>query len=137
MGTDDRLDALAETGRNLEKSVDKLTRGLRSNRRRTIILAVSLVLDLAITITLATVLSGQADTNRRIRESLAQNYITETEQQATRLKVLCPVWTFLLALPASPKPAAPTTPAQQAQLAAGALAFRDGYITLGCLPKLP
>jgi hypothetical protein len=137
MSTDDRIEALTATAASLQASVDTLAQRLRTTRRRTVITAIGLLLDVALTIALATVLSGQADTNRRVRESLAQNYITAQQQAATRIKVLCPLYTVLLASSADPARLAAMTPAQRAQLAASVKVIRDGYTTLGCLPPLP
>lgn len=147
MSAEDRLDRLEElsaTAAELELAVDTLNRGLadvgkqaRANRRRTVLTAVGLLLDVALTIALATVLSGQAETNQRVRESLAQNYITSQQQAQTRVKVLCPLYTVLLASVSDPNRATAMTPAQRAQVAAAVQVVRDGYTALGCLPALP
>lgn len=137
MTTDDRLEALTQTGRGLQAAVETLTKRMRSTRRRTAVTAIGLLLDVGLTIALATVLSGQADTNRQLRQSVAQNYITQQEQQATRVRVLCPLYTVLLASATDPNRATAMTPAQHAQVAAAIQVVRDGYAALGCLPALP
>lgn len=137
MSTEDRLAELTTTAGGLQTSVVELTRGLRSTRRRTLFIAVSVLLDLALTVTLATVLSGQADTNRRVRQSLAQNYVTAQQQAQTRVKVLCPLYTLLLASVNDPARATVMTAAQRAQVAVAVQVVRNGYTALGCLPPLP
>jgi hypothetical protein len=137
MTTDDRIDRLTTTATNLQTSVNTLTRRMRVTRRRTVWIAFSVLLDFALTIALATVLSGQADTNRRVRESLAQNYTTAQQQAQTRIKVLCPLYTILLASATDPARAVAMTPAQRAQLAVSVKVVRSGYTALGCLPPMP
>jgi len=128
MGTDDRLDRLTATAAGLQSSVDTLAKRLRANRR-------GVALAIAVVIVLGAVVIDQVVINRRVRESLAQNYVTAQQQVATRTKVLCPLYTALLAATAT-APADPMTPAQKAQHDAAVKIVRDGYIALGCLPPL-
>lgn len=126
--------AAAEAKAARDLTAEKASRR-RSQRRLLYVFA----FDLVLTIVLATVLNGQAetnrriaDTNRRIQDSLAQNYATRQEQAATRVNVLCPLWTILVALASDPAQSPGTTPQQQDR----ARKIRDGYTTLGCLPPL-
>lgn len=79
---------------------------------------------------------SQAETNRRIQESLRSTYITQQEQQATRVRVLCPLYSLMLAS-VDPKARAAMPPAQQKVYDHTVQVIRDGYGTLGCQPQLP
>lgn len=79
---------------------------------------------------------GQRAADDRIRDSLRQDYVTAQQQDATRVRVLCPLYTLLLASVSNPTPRSPGTPAQQEQFAKAVKTIKDGYATLGCTPKL-
>lgn len=107
-------------------------------------LLTAIAVDVAITIALATILSGQASTNAhlkaataQIQESLQQNYSTAQQQAETRTRVLCPLYTVLLAATLNPSPRVADTPAQRAQFETAVGTIRAGYATLGCTPALP
>lgn len=79
---------------------------------------------------------SQVQTNHRLQESLHQNYVTAQQQAETRVRVLCPLYTVLLAAATDPTPRTPGTPEQQARVARAVQTIQDGYKTLGC-PPLP
>jgi hypothetical protein len=110
-------------------------------RRRRGALALWLVsagfaLDIALTITMAFVVAGLVHTNRAVQQSLAQNYVTTQQQAQTRVRVLCPLYTLLLA---SVDPAKRTAlpPTQRLVYDHTVQVIKDGYLTLGCTPALP
>lgn len=72
-----------------------------------------------------------------VQDSLHQSYVTTQQQQATRVRVLCPLYSLLLASVSDPTPRAPGTPAQQAQFEKAVATIKTGYATLGCTPALP
>ena len=100
------------------------------------VLALTLALDLAVTSLGLFVWHNQAETNRKIQQSLRSTYITQQDQQATRIRVLCPLYTLLLAS-VDPKARAVMPPAQQVMYDHTVRVIRDGYGTLGCEPTLP
>lgn len=79
---------------------------------------------------------GQHQTNRRLADSLRQNYVTAQQQAQTRVAVLCPLYEVLLAS-VDPAKRAQLPPEQQAKYDAAVLVIRRGYTTLGCQPPLP
>lgn len=114
-------------------------RAEKSKRRRSQRwLLAAVAVDVAFTITLATVLSGQASTNAhlkaataQIQESLRQNYLTAQQQRATRVDLLCPLYQALLGVADIP----PSTPLPSAQLKArndAIAALKRGYTKAGC-----
>lgn len=129
-----RADLAASEKRNAEA-----LRAEKSKRRKSFRwVLVAVVVDVAFTITLATVLSGQASTNAQlkaataqIQESLRQNYLTAQQQQATRVDLLCPLYSALLSVAEYP-PAAPL-PAAQLKVRNDAItALKAGYTKAGC-----
>lgn len=95
-----------------------------------------LVVDVALSLVGLALWYSQVQTNHRLEQSLHQNYTTAQQQQVTRVRVLCPLYTLLLAAASNPNPEVAALPAQQARLAAALATIRDGYQTLGC-PPLP
>lgn len=133
------LGALTAEAEVLAEAVDDLRAALRRSRRFGIATMVGLVLDVTLTIILATVLNGQSNTNHRIQDSLRQNYITQQQQSDTRVRILCPLYSVLLSSASTP-PNPPLSPAAQKIRNASVKTIKDGYITLGCqsaLPKAP
>lgn len=79
---------------------------------------------------------SQVQTNHRLQDSLKQNYVTAQQQAETRVRVLCPLYTILLAAVQNPASPTPGTPEQRARVAKAAETIRKGYTTLGCTPAL-
>ena len=114
----------------------KAEKSKRRRSQRWLLAAVAV--DVAFTITLATVLSGQASTNAhlkaataQIQESLRQNYLTAQQQRATRVDLLCPLYQALLGVADIP----PSMPLPSAQLKArndAIAALKRGYTKAGC-----
>lgn len=104
----------------------------RANWKFTLVVAADLLLSLVI----GGLYLSEQDTNHKLEASLRQNYTTAAQQQVTRVKVLCPLYTILLAAATDPTPRAPGTPEQQARVARAVQTIQDGYKTLGC-PPLP
>lgn len=100
------------------------------------LMSAGFALDIALTITMAFVVAGLVHTNRAVQRSLAQNYVTTQQQADTRVRVLCPLYTLLLA---SVDPAKRgTLPAAQRLVYDHTVqVIKDGYNTLGCTPALP
>jgi hypothetical protein len=134
-GDEDRIGKLATEAGELLESVVYLNKALSRNRKLAAATAVGLVLDVVLTIVLATVLSGQANTNKQIKESLRENYVTSQQQAQTRVKVLCPLYEVLLAS-ASVQPPAPNSTVEKAR-ADAIKTIKQGYVALECQPKLP
>lgn len=80
---------------------------------------------------------SQVQTNHRLQDSLHQNYITAQQQALTRVKVLCPLYTVLLAASADPTRRAQLPPSQWPRYDAAVKTIETGYATLGCQPPLP
>jgi hypothetical protein len=129
-----RIEALITGADALADTVQELGATLRRSRRFGIVTAFGLVLDVTITIILATVLNGQAAQNRKIQNSLNQDYITQQQQEQTRVKVLCPLY-GLLVTGSTPPPGA--TSAELKQYTATLGIIKTGYVALGCTPPLP
>ena len=127
MSTDDRLDALTASARDLKASVDDLARRQRSNR-------ISIAITMLLLFGMGAVLIGQIDTNDRVRKSLAQDYVTAQQQAQTRVKVLCPLYTLLLAVASDPVRLAALPASQRARADVAIQVIRGGYTALGCKP---
>lgn len=109
-----------------------------ARRKRAIRLAfATIAFDLVLTVVVTFLLNSQADANRKIRESLRQNYTTTQQQTVTRVRVLCPLYTVLLAAASDPSRAETLSAAQRAAFDRNVQVIRDGYTTLGCQPPLP
>ncbi len=132
-----RIEELVAEATALKEVVEDLTTALTRQRFFTFATAAALFLDVILTVVLATVLNGQASTNRQIKESLRQNYATSQQQAQTREKVLCPLYTVLLTSAADPARRAGLSTAGQKQFDASVQTIKDGYATLGCQPPLP
>ena len=94
----------------------------RRNTWGLVFMALGLLLDVVLTVSLVVVSMEQ--------------YVTASEQARTRVRVLCPLYTLLLASTANPDPRSQSTPAARAQFKAAVKTIQDGYITLGCQPPL-
>lgn len=125
-------DDLTTTAGDLVREVQTLSARLRSTRRNTVILAVSLVLDLTLTIVMATVLNHQADQNHKIQQALSQNYVTAQQQRQTRIDVLCPLYQLFIASVDDPHRTDGMTPDQKARSDRAAVAIHAQYARLGC-----
>lgn len=99
--------------------------------------ALVVVLDIVLSLVSLGLWYSQEQTNNRLQTSLRENYTTAQQQDRTRVRVLCPLYTLLLDAAQSPTPRTPDTPAQQEQVAKAVKTIQDGYATLGCTPKLP
>ncbi len=132
-----RIEELVAEATALKEVVGDLTTALTRQRFFSFATAAALFLDVILTVVLATVLNGQASTNRQIKESLRQNYATSQQQAQTRVKVLCPLYTVLLTSAADPARRAGLSVAGQKQFDASVQTIKDGYATLGCQPPLP
>lgn len=109
----------------------------RKDRRRAAVkFAVVVGLDVVLSLVSLGLYISQGQTNRRLEESLHQNYLTAQQQQVTRVRVLCPLYEVLLTAASSPNPEATQTPQQKARLASALATIEDGYRTLGCKPTL-
>lgn len=106
----------------------------RRSQRRT---WVTVLLDVALSLVSLVLWHAQADTNHRLQESLRQNYMTQAQQAETRVRVLCPLYTLLLASTADPTKRAALPAAQRVQYDASVKVIKDGYTALGCRPALP
>jgi hypothetical protein len=120
-----------------EKSAADLKRENAARRRSQRRTWVTIVLDVCLSLVSLLLWHDQVDTNHRLQESLNQNYITQQQQQATRVKVLCPLYEVLLGVASDPARTAGMTAAQAERAKAAVLVIENGYRTLGCLPKLP
>lgn len=130
------FEALSREAAGLVTAVGDLTKALKKYRRFAVATAVGLVLDVVLTIIMATVLSGQADTNRQIKESLRENYITQQQQAETRVRVLCPLYALLLtSVDPAKRAALPVDQQKVYDTTVGVI--QKGYGTLGCQPPLP
>lgn len=110
----------------------------RADRRRKLAIKVAfatIAADLVATAIGLVVLHLQAETNHKIRESLRVDYITQQQQAETRVKVLCPLYSFVLSL-ARPEVRASLPPDRQKIYDGEIKIFHDGYITLKCTPPL-
>lgn len=119
--------AEARGAEHLKSERDKRRRSQRRTR-------IAIGFDVLLTVVVATILNSQADTNRRIQESLRQNYITQAQQAQTRVRVLCPLYEVLLGVASDPARSTGMTEAQQARSAAAVKVIEEGYATLGCPP---
>lgn len=129
-------EAEKRTAANLKAEKGKRRRGQRW------ILAV-ITFDLAVTIAVATVLSGQASTNAhlktataQIQESLRQNYATTQQQAQVRTQVLCPLYGVLIAFADDPARTVGLTPAEKLRSDKAVAVVQAGYKALGCEPVL-
>lgn len=95
------------------------------------------VVDVALSLVSLGLWYSQVETNHRLETSLHQNYATAQQQAETRTRVLCPLYTVLLAATLNPTPRVADTPAQRAQFETAVGTIRAGYTTLGCTPALP
>jgi Mn2+/Fe2+ NRAMP family transporter len=121
----------------LKTKIEALGRADARRKKAIRLLFVAIGFDLALTAVVGFLLHGQAVTNDRIRESLRQNYATTQQQAITRVRVLCPLYSVLLAAAADPARAQTLTAAQKATYEKNVQVIRDGYTTLGCQPELP
>jgi hypothetical protein len=108
----------------------------RDRRRAGWKFALVVIADLVLSLVIGGLYLSERNTNHKLEDSLRQNYTTAAQQQVTRVRVLCPLYTLLLAAASNPSPEVAALPAQQARLAAALATIRDGYQTLGC-PPLP
>lgn len=121
----------------LERKIAALNRA-DARRKRSIRLAfITIAADLLVTSIGLAIWHQQSDTNQRIQQSLHANYITQQQQADTRVRVLCPLYTVLLAAAKNPQPGAVGTPEQKARFDASVKVIQDGFAALGCdpLPK--
>lgn len=102
-----------------------------------VVVSMGFALDIALTVTMTLVVIGLVHTNHSVQQSLAQNYVTASQQAQTRVRVLCPLYEVLLAASAVPPPPSQATAASRDQYAKAVKTIRDGYTTLGCQPPLP
>ncbi len=117
---------------DMEGKADKKT--VRRSGRRTWRV---LFFDVALSLVGLALWYSQVQTNHRLETSLHQNYATSQQQQETRTRVLCPLYTVLLAATLNPTPRVADTPAQRLQFEMAVGTIRAGYATLGCTPALP
>lgn len=94
----------------------------RRNSLGLVFMAMGLVLDIVLTISIVVIASDQ--------------YITASEQARTRVRVLCPLYSLLLAS-VDPAKRDALPPAQQTVYDHTVQVIQDGYRTLGCQPALP
>lgn len=125
-------DDLTTTAGDLVREVRTLSQRLKSTRRNTVILAVSLIIDLTLTVVMATVLNHQADQNHKIQQALSQNYLTSEQQRQIRVDVLCPLYQLFIASVDDPNRTAGMTPTQKAKSDKAAVAVHQQYARLGC-----
>lgn len=138
-----REELKASEKRSAADAAAKVATEKNQRRRWQRVFVVFGVIDLVVTVGLATDFSGQASindqlkkANEQIRESLRQNYVTAQQQQATRKELLCPLYGALLGV-ASSQPPTPVSPAQQKARDEAISALRKGYAKAACLPVLP
>ena len=119
----------------------KAEKSKRRRSQRWLLAAVAV--DVAFTITLATVLSGQAHTNAQlkaataqIQESLRRSYATTQQQAQIRTQVLCPLYGVLVAFTDDPARTVGLTPAQKLRSDNAVAVVEKGYETLGCQPAV-
>lgn len=135
----DDMDRLADAANDLNSTLNRLNRetgsalqGLsrvaRTNRRAIIALAVSLAVDVALTVVLGGMWSRQQHNTERLNALTARLDYSQTVQ---RQKVLCPLYTLLIASEKTEPPG--LTEDQRTQRAASFKVIHDGYDVLDCL----
>lgn len=113
MDVEERLDQLTSRADAIVTALDNSQKRDKRWRKLTAAVSVGLLLDLAITIVLTTVVNDQADTNRKLKQALAQNYTTSQQQLQTRTDFLCPLYQLLIAATDDPSRQTDLTPAQR------------------------
>lgn len=139
-----RMDALAVGAEELTESLRALNENMtrlegrdKTNRRIITVLAGFVVLKLVTIIVLIVVLVDLNGANHRIRDSLRQSYVTSQQQAQTRIKVLCPLYSVLLASIGSQPPSGNVGSALRKQYDASVKVIRDGYAALDCASSTP
>lgn len=127
----------AENTEYLQRKIAALDRADRRRKRSIRWAFATIAADLMVTSVGAFIWYTQAETNRKVQASLKATYVTQQQQAQTRTRVLCPLYTVLLAASDDPARIATLTPARKAQFEANVQVIRDGYTTLGCKPDLP
>lgn len=131
-----RIDALNNAvlihNRNTEIKIAALNRADKRRKRSIRWAFATIAADLLVTSIGLFIWHAQADTNRKIQESLKATYVTQQQQAQTRSKVLCPLYAVLLSAALDPSRTAALSPQQKATLDANVRVIRDGYATLGC-----
>lgn len=115
--------ALAEQIAGLRADLATERKRGRRNTLGLVFMALGLLLDVVLTVSLVVVSMEQ--------------YVTASEQARTRVRVLCPLYEVLLAAAANPSPESQSSPTAKARFDAAVKTIRNGYTTLGCLPPLP
>ncbi len=132
----DQIESLQRTlAEATTKSKQEIAAERRARRRSIWLTTGVVVIDIALSVASLILYIGQRQTNQKLAESLRENYTTSQQQAQTRVRVLCPLYTLLLAsVDTSKRNALP--PTQQAVYDHTVKVIRDGYNALGCTPAL-